>query len=162
MNKCVHQLQLPEYASEEESNSETLASSTGSLNIEEPDKSQQTEGLVELIVSQEDIAEDTPVLEEQAWNLTTEDNNSNHPEDEEPWTTEACIPTNNDEWLEFEVYEPKRKKRAFKVNSALGLDYFTVDSQLKISYGYTRKHSHPPEAAFGKSFLDTQPDGLDL
>jgi hypothetical protein len=123
MNKCVHQLQLPEYASEEESTSETLASSTGSLNIEEPDKSQQTEGLVELIVSQEGIPEDTPILEEHTWNLTTEDNNSNHPEDEEPWTTEACIPTDNNDWLEFEVYEPKRKKRAFKVNSALGLDY---------------------------------------
>jgi hypothetical protein len=123
MNKCVHQLQLPEYSSEEESTSETLASSTGSLNIEEPDKSQQTEGLVELIFSQEDIPAETPILEEQAWNLTPEDKNSNHPEDEEPWTTKACIPTNNDEWLEFEVYEPKRKKRAFKVNSALGLDY---------------------------------------
>jgi hypothetical protein len=79
---------------------------------------------VELIFSREDIPEDTPILEAQAWNLTPEDNNSNHPEDEEPWTTEACIPTKNDEWLEFEVYEPKRKKRAFKVNSALGLDYF--------------------------------------
>jgi hypothetical protein len=141
MNKCVHQLQLPEYASEEESTSERLASSTESLNIEEPDKYQQTEGLVELIFSQEDIPEDTPSLEDQELNLTTEDNNSNHPKNEEPWTTEAYIPTDNDEWLEFKVYETKRKKRAFKVNSVLGLDYldkgFPAQDFLQLIYPET-------------------------